>query len=250
MLLTIIASSYLPLFLLLMATMAFMYASVGHGGASGYLAILALFAVEPSLMKSSALILNIFVSLISFANYYKGGYFKWKLFLPFALASIPAAYLGASIPLSADIYKKILGLCLVFPVLRLAGLFGKENEETRELKWSYGLIIGALIGFLSGMIGIGGGIILSPVILLFHWAKMKETAAVSALFILVNSISGLIALTAKGFVPNPEIYPWLIAAVLGGFAGAYLGSKKFNTNVLRYILAAVLLVASIKLMLT
>ena len=152
--------------------------------------------------------------------------------------------------MSGGIYKKVLGVCLSFPILRLAGFLGKETEETQELKWTYGLIIGAVIGFLSGMIGIGGGIILSPVILLFHWAKMKETAAVSALFILVNSISGLIALTSKGFTPNPEIYIWLVAAVIGGFAGAYLGSKKFNNNVLKYILAAVLLVASVKLILT
>ena len=248
--LLIIATSFLPIFLFLLVTMAFMYAAVGHGGASGYLAVLALFSVEPSVMKSSALILNIFVSLISFAQYYRGGYFKWKLFLPFAVASIPAAYLGATVPLSGGIYKKVLGVCLSFPILRLAGFLGKETEETQELKWTYGLIIGAVIGFLSGMIGIGGGIILSPVILLFHWAKMKETAAVSALFILVNSISGLIALTSKGFTPNPEIYIWLVAAVIGGFAGAYLGSKKFNNNVLKYILAAVLLVASVKLILT
>jgi len=249
-LLSIISSTYLPLFLALILVMAFMYASVGHGGASGYLAILALFSVEPSLMKSSALILNIFVSLISFAQYYRGGHFRWKLFLPFAIASIPASYLGASIPLGADIYKKILGICLIFPVLRLAGLFGKESNETRELPFIYGLLIGAIIGFLSGMIGIGGGIILSPVILLFHWANMKETAAVSALFILVNSISGLLALTAKGFSPSPEIYTWLIVAIIGGYAGAYLGSRRFNNTVLRYILASVLLVASIKLILT
>lgn len=249
MILSIIVSDLLPGFLILIALMAFMYASVGHGGASGYLAVLALFSVDPSVMKSSALVLNIFVSLISFLQYYRGGYFKWKLFLPFALASIPAAYIGATIPLAAGIYKKILGVCLIFPVLRLIGLFGKESEEIRKLSWPSGLAVGAVIGFLSGMIGIGGGIILSPVILLFHWAKMKETAAVSALFILVNSISGFVALTVKGYSPNPEIYYWLAAAVLGGLTGAYLGSMKFNNVVLRYILAGVLLVASVKLIL-
>lgn len=247
---TIISSSFFPLFLLLLAVMAFLYASIGHGGASGYLAVLALFSIDPSLMKSSALILNIFVSCISFAHYYRGGHFKWKLFLPFALASIPAAYFGAKLSLEADVYKKILGLCLVFPILRLVGVFGKERDETNELPWSYGLLIGAIIGFLSGMIGIGGGILLSPIILLFHWGKMKETAAVSALFILVNSISGLVALLSKGFTPPSEIYYWLVAAVIGGFAGAYLGSNKFNHLVLRYILASVLAIASIKLLLT
>jgi uncharacterized membrane protein YfcA len=245
-----VSSSLLPLFLLLIIVLAFLYASVGHGGASGYLAVLVLFNAEPSLMKSSALVLNIFVSLISFMQYHQEGYFKWRLFLPFALTSIPASYLGASLPLSEDIYKRILGLCLIFAILRLTGVFGKEKEETRELRWSYGLLIGAGIGFLSGMIGIGGGIVLSPVILLFHWAKMKETAAVSALFILANSISGLLALIHQGFVPDPEIYTWLAVAITGGFAGACLGSKRFNNNVLRYILAGVLAIASMKLIFT
>jgi uncharacterized membrane protein YfcA len=245
--LSINSSLLFSVFLLLITAMAFMYASVGHGGASGYLAVLALFSIDISIMKSSALILNIFVSLISFSQYYKEGYFKWKVFIPFALTSIPASYIGATMPLSSDIYKKILGICLLFPILRLVGLFGKEREDTKELKLVYGLMIGAIIGFLSGMIGIGGGIILSPVILLFHWAKMKETAAISALFILVNSISGLSALVMKGFMPNPEIYIWLAAAIAGGFGGAYLGSKKFNNTILKYILAGVLLIASIKL---
>ena len=238
------------LFLFLLAVMALMYASVGHGGASGYLAVLALFSVDPAIMKSSALLLNIFVSLISFWQYYRGGYFHWKLFLPFALTSIPASYLGASIPLGADIYKKILGICLLFPILRLAGLLGKEHDTTTPMKWLPALAIGGLIGFLSGMIGIGGGIILSPVILLLHWAKMKETAAISALFILVNSISGFSALFVRGFSPNPEIYGWLAAAIAGGFAGAYLGSRKLGSRPLRYILAGVLLIASIKLLMT
>ncbi len=250
MLVALIAPSVFPFFLLLLAAMAFLYASIGHGGASGYLAVLALFSVEPSAMKSSALLLNIFVSLISFAHYYKGGYFKWRLFLPFALTSIPAAYWGAQLPLEAAIYKKILGVCLFFPILRLVGLVGQEGEEARELPWGWGLVIGAIIGFLSGMIGIGGGIILSPVILLFHWGKMKETAAVSALFILVNSISGLGALVSKGYAPPSEMYSWLGVAVAGGFLGAYLGSQKFNHSVLRYLLACVLLIASLKLMLT
>lgn len=246
----LISTSVLPFFLLLIAAMAFMYASVGHGGASGYLAVLALFSVAPATMKSSALVLNIFVSLISFVQYYRGGHFKWKLFLPFALASVPASFLGATVPLEAAIYKKILGLCLIFPILKLAGFIGKEQDYTVELKWAYGLAIGAIIGFLSGMIGIGGGIILSPVILLFHWGKMKETAAVSALFILVNSVSGLSALLLKGYSPPSEIYLWLLVAVVGGFAGAWLGSKKFDSRVLRYLLAVVLCIASTKLILT
>lgn len=248
--LSIISTDLLPFFLLLLAVMAFLYASIGHGGASGYLAVLALFSVEPSLMKSSSLVLNIFVSLISFVHYYRGGHFKWQLFVPFAIASIPAAYFGAQVEVDPSVYKKVLGICLIFPILRLAGAFGKESDETKSLPLAYGLLIGAVIGFLSGMIGIGGGILLSPVILLFHWGKMKETAAVSALFILVNSISGLAALLGKGYTPVTEIYSWIAVAVIGGFAGAYFGSQKFNHSVLRYILALVLLIASLKLIFT
>lgn len=236
-------------FLLLILIVAFLYSSVGHGGASGYLAVLALFSVAPGLMKSSSLLLNIFVSFISFFYYYKEGYFRFKLFLPFAITSIPASFIGATFQISDDIYKKILGICLLFPILRMLGIF-KEQAEEKEINFSIALVFGAIIGLLSGMIGIGGGIILSPVILLLHWGKMKETAAVSALFIFINSISGLIGLLIKGTAINSDTLYLLAVAVTGGIAGSYFGSKKMNTNVLKYILAAVLSIASIKLMLT
>ena len=156
------------LFILLLFIVAFLYASVGHGGASGYLALMALFSFSPSIMKSSSLILNIFVSFISFYQYYRGGHFKWKLLLPFVITSIPASFIGAYITLDALAYKKILGIILIFPILRLLGIIGKEKDTIKELNWLWALIIGAIIGLLSGMIGIGGGIILSPVILLMH----------------------------------------------------------------------------------
>lgn len=236
------------LFIPLLFMVAFLYASVGHGGASGYLALMALFGFSPSIMKPSALILNIFVSFVAFYQYYKGGYFKWKLFLPFAVASIPASFIGAYIVLDTIIYKKILGILLVFPVLRLLGVFGEEKDSTKEVPWHWGLLIGAVIGLLSGMIGIGGGIILSPLILLFHWGNMKQTAAVSALFIFVNSVSGLIGILMKGSEIDPQVYLWLFAALTGGFAGAYMARKKFTNKALKVMLAAVLIIASIKLL--
>ncbi|HTF82154.1 MAG TPA: sulfite exporter TauE/SafE family protein [Cytophagales bacterium] len=237
-------------FLLLLAVMAFMYASVGHGGASGYLTVLALFGAAPMLMKPSALILNIFVSLISFTQYHRGGHFRWKLFLPFAITSIPASYLGATLVIEEHLYKKVLALCLLFPIGKLLGLWGQEQYEKKDFNMYYGSLIGAVIGLLSGMIGIGGGIILSPVILWFRWANIKETAAVSALFILVNSVAGLAALLAKGYLPQSEIFVWLGIAVMGGTAGAYLGSHKFNYKILRYMLAVVLVIACVKLLIT
>ncbi|TAL59541.1 MAG: sulfite exporter TauE/SafE family protein [Bacteroidetes bacterium] len=238
------------LFLFLLFVVAFLYSSVGHGGASGYLALMALFGIAPAIMKSSALVMNICVSLISFIHYYKGGHFKWKMFLPFAFASVPASFLGALITVDATMYKKILGILLIFPVLRLLGVFGKENEETKKMNNLIAVLLGVSIGFLSGMIGIGGGIVLSPLILLFHWANMKETAAISALFIFVNSVSALGGLFMKGLSIDTSVYLWLVITLTGGFAGAYFGSKKMKNPVLKKILAAVLLLASIKLLVT
>lgn len=236
------------LFIPLLFIVAFLYASVGHGGASGYLALMAMFSVNPAMMKSSALILNIFVSLISFYQYYRGGHFNWKLFFPFIITSIPASFIGAYISVDPMIYKKILGALLIFPILRLTGVIGKESQEIKEVKLIYAMIIGGVIGLLSGMIGIGGGIILSPVILLLHWGNMKQTAAVSALFILVNSLAGLSGLLSKGITIDTGIYLWLGVAVSGGLAGAYFGRKQFGTKTLKIILSLVLLMASLKLL--
>lgn len=238
------------LFYVLLLIIAFLYASVGHGGASGYLALMAFFSFTPETMRPVGLLLNIFVSLVAFVQYYRGGYFRWNIFWPFAVASIPAAYLGGFIVIDPGIYKKILGGLLLFSVIRLIGFdFNKKTEE-KQLNVFASLLIGALIGVFSGMIGIGGGIILSPLILLLHWANMKETAAVSALFILVNSLAGLGGLFSHGFVYESRMLLMLTVALVGGLTGAYFGVKKFDTVVLKRMLALVLVIASIKLMTT
>jgi len=236
------------LFIALLLIVSFLYSSVGHGGASGYLALMALFGMSPDIMKSSALVMNIFVSLIAFVGYYKAGFFQLKLFLPFAITSIPASFLGAYMTVDALLYKRILGFILIFPILRLTGLFGKEPQEKKLLNTYLALMIGAGIGFLSGMIGIGGGIILSPIILLLHWGNMKETAALSALFILVNSISGLAGILSIGVAIDPSVFIWVGAVVIGGFAGTYFATTKFTNPTLKKILAFVLLIASVKLL--
>lgn len=230
---------------LLLAIMAFLYASVGHGGASGYLAVMALFAIAPPLMKQTALLLNLGVSLMSFIAFYRQGYFKWNLFWPFALGSIPAAFLGARIPLTDSTYKQILGACLFLAVIRM--VISLKEGTRRSLPAVIGVITGAVIGLLSGMIGIGGGIILSPLLLLFRWASLKEAAAVSALFIFVNSVSGLAGL--KTWIPldQSQMVYWLAASLVGGFLGARWGAAiASNTNV-KWILALVLVIASLKL---
>jgi uncharacterized membrane protein YfcA len=236
------------LFAQLLFIVAFLYASIGHGGASGYLSLMALFGFSPSIMKSSSLILNIFVSFISFYQYYKGGYFKWKLFLPFAIASIPASFIGAYAALDGLLYKKILGVLLIFPILRMAGFASKESSDIKEATWWCASIIGAAIGLLSGMIGIGGGILLSPVILLLKWGNMKQTAAVSALFIFVNSISGLSGLLLTGTAIDRHVYIWSLVAIAGGMAGAYFARKQFSNTILKGLLIVVLMISAVKLL--
>jgi len=234
-------------FLVILPIVAFLYASVGHGGASGYLALMALFSFAPLEMKPTALLLNLFVGAIAFYHYYKEGYFNKKLFLSFAIASIPMAFIGGTIAVDASLYKKILGVLLIFAILKMMNVFGKENNQLKEAKTWQGLVVGGIIGFLSGLIGIGGGIILSPVILLLHWGKMKEAAAVSALFIWVNSAAGMAGQITAGVQLTSQMFFFAFIALLGGYLGGYLGSKKVNNKQLRYLLLIVLVSASVKL---
>lgn len=236
-----------PLLLILLLFIAFLYASVGHGGASGYLALMSLFAFPVTFMKPTALVLNILVSGISFWFYYREKKFEWKLFYPFAITSIPFSFLGGIISIETHLYKIILGTVLLFAVARLLGLFGKQKGELKPVNLPLALLIGAIIGFLSGLIGIGGGIILSPVILLLGWGDMKKTAAVSALFIFVNSISGLFGFISKGGSLPISSTSLIAVALVGGILGGYFGSKKMNVPMLRNVLALVLLIAVFKL---
>ena len=236
-------------FLAILPVVAFLYASVGHGGASGYLALMAIFSFAPETMKPTALLLNLFVAAIAFYHYYKKGHFNKKLFLSFAVASIPMAFLGGTIDVDASMYKKILGVLLIFAILKMLNVIGKESQLIKDIKIWQGLLVGGIIGFFSGLIGIGGGIILSPVILLLHWGKMKEAAAVSALFIWVNSAAGLFGQLSSGVILTSQSFVLVGFALLGGFFGSYLGSHKFNNKHLRQVLAFVLIIASVKLFL-
>ncbi|WP_405575884.1 sulfite exporter TauE/SafE family protein [Winogradskyella sp. Asnod2-B02-A] len=240
----------ITLFLIILPIVSFLYASVGHGGASGYLALMALFSFAPETMKSTALLLNLFVAGISFFYYYKAGFFNRKLFVSFAITSIPFAFLGGMLDVDASIYKKILAVLLIFSILKMLNVFGKENTKIKDVKLWQSLLIGSVIGFFSGLIGIGGGIILTPIILLFHWGKMKEAAAVSALFIWVNSASGLIGQFTSGVTFDSNVFILITIAIIGAIFGSYYGSKKINNKRLRHILAFVLIIACAKLVLT
>src|SRR6478672_8301278 len=212
---------YIALFIL-----AFLYASVGHGGASGYLALMAIYGISPDVMKPTALLLNLFVSVVSFIQFYRGGHFKMNLFWPLALGSVPFAFIGGSIHMDASIYKIILGVCLVIAVARFLFFSKFQTGEIKDPQIVLALLIGAAIGFLSGLIGIGGGIILSPILLLLKWTNQKQTAAISAIFIFVNSVSGLIAQLQKGIRFSPDMFTYVAIAFTAGLLGAYFGSIK------------------------
>ena len=237
------------LFYALIPIVAFLYSSVGHGGASGYLALMAVFSFPSDIMKQTALLLNLFVAGIAFYQYYKGGYFNRSLFLFFALGSVPAAFIGGLWSLDPWLYKKILGFILFFAIARM--LFKKEStqQKNKQVAAPIGLIIGVVIGLFSGLIGIGGGIILTPVILLFHWGTMKEAAAVSALFIWVNSASGLFGQLSSGVNLTTNAFVLVGLALVGGIFGSYYGSQRWNNRRLEYFLALVLTSAGIKLIL-
>lgn len=230
--------------LILLGVMAFFYASVGHGGASGYLAVLAIFAVAPAVMKQTALVLNLGVSLLAFYQFYRQKYFRFELFWPFALTSVPMSYLGAQFVLSDANYKRILGICLVIAIVRMLATF--KSDEQRSVSLPLALIFGAVIGLFSGMIGIGGGILLSPILLLMRWASLKEAAAISALFIFVNSVAGLFGLK-NGIHVDQTLVFWITSALVGGMFGARWGAQIASNKAVKWVLALVLLIASVKL---
>ena len=238
------------LFYGLLFLVAFLYASVGHGGASGYLALMALFSITPEVMKPTALLLNLFVSLTSFYQFYRGRYFQWKIFVPLALASVPLAFLGGMVSIDASIYKKMLGILLLLPIFRLLFFKNVPAEELQKPKMGLSILIGGGIGLLSGLIGIGGGIILSPVLLLLKWTDQKQTAAISALFIFVNSLSGLSGQLVKGISFSNDMVAYVVIAFAGGLSGAYFGARRFNQNAIKYMLSVVLMVAAYKLLFT
>ncbi|WP_310559137.1 sulfite exporter TauE/SafE family protein [Flavobacterium sp.] len=243
----IVNNDFLILFCILLAVVAFLYSSVGHGGASGYLALMAIFSVPMAVMKPSALLLNLFVSGISFFFYYKKDFFKPKLFYPFAITSVPAAFIGGLIPLENSFYKIALGIVLILAALRMLGFFTRAEKENIKINIPLALVMGFGIGLLSGMLGIGGGVILSPILLILGWATLKETASISSLFIFVNSLAGLSGFFWGNKTIPMESFYLVPIAVFGGILGAYYGSGYFSNKVLKYVLATVILLASAKL---
>ncbi len=231
---------------------AFGYAAVGHGGASAYLAVMALAGVAPAEMRPVALTLNILVSAIATYKFQRAGHFRWRLFWPFAAVSIPLAFLGGAITLPGQAYKVLVGAVLLYAAWQL-WRSGRAGDELRTLHappihWAMG--IGAAMGLLAGLTGVGGGIFLSPLLLMLGWAGTKETSAVAAPFILVNSIAGLAAGFASGASALPQ-HLWIlgIAVLIGGWLGAEFGSRRFANPLIRRVLGVVLALAGGKMVL-
>ena len=272
---------------------AFLYSAVGHGGASGYLALLSLHDIAPEYMKPIALVLNLLVSGMAFIQFYRQGHFLWRLFLPIALFSVPMAYWGGLTPLKDLWYQRGLGVFLLVSVAMMlwpldSGVGQGTSSNDGDVSNNGGgklwnrqtgiaAFMGAVIGYVSGLLGIGGGILLSPVLLMIRWTQQKQTAAISAAFIFVNSAAGLLGFVRQhtpwiidsqktGGVADAEMAgrcafgdPWfavvailsvlILPVLLGGFFGSWYGAKKFDQTVMKYILCVVLLIAAIKLLL-
>jgi uncharacterized membrane protein YfcA len=236
------------LLLICLAAIAFCYAAVGHGGASGYIAVFSLFGIISPAMKSFVLVMNFVVASISFYQYFKNGHFDLKHFLPFGIGAAPMAYFGASLSIDNTTYHYILAAFLFFSVLYLLDFF-QQFQNKFLVKFSFGkaFILAIFLGFLSGVTGVGGGIFLSPILLILGWLTFKKTAAISSLFIMVNSLAGIFAIKGTDYIFNLEMVYKLILVVIFGYLGSIWGVKIEKPQLLRRLLAFVLCIAGIKL---
>jgi len=235
--------------LLLLA--ALLYSSVGHAGASGYLAAMALVGISPAVMKPTALALNILVAVIATFKFYRVGSFSWRIFIPLAVSAVPLAYLGGTLSLPAHLYKPLVGVVLIYAAWRsFHTASGASSYEVRDPSMPILLVSGAALGFLSGLTGVGGGIFLSPLLLFFRWAPVKVISGVAAAFILVNSIAGILGVMSASTEFHPALPLWGLVVVVGGYIGAEYGSRRLGNPAIQRLLALVLLVAGAKMIAT
>lgn len=230
-----------------------LYSSVGHAGASGYLAAMGLMGIEASVMRPTALAVNVLVAGIALIQFARAGHFSWRLIWPLVITSIPAAFLGGRVQIPADILKLAIGVVLLLSSARMLWTACQPPRDQRPVsppRLPLAMLVGAALGLISGLTGTGGGIFLSPLMLILNWADVKRTAATSAAFILVNSIGGLLGLASRGWVPGIDIGWLALAAGIGGLIGSYFGSRVLAPRSLRAILAVVLLIAGVKLVTT
>ena len=230
-----------------------LYSSVGHGGASGYLAAMGLFGIAPALMRPTALVMNIAVASISLYKFSRSSGFNWRLFWPFAITAVPMAFVGGRIQLPILWFGILVGCVLLFSAIRLFIETLVADKRVRTIKGppplALALVLGAAIGLLSGLTGVGGGIFLSPLLVLMGWATVRDSAAPTAAFVLVNSVSGLLGLFSRQPTLPDALPYWVAAVVIGGLIGASYGSRRLGNNAMRQALAAVLVIAGAKMIL-
>jgi len=232
-------------------TVAFFYSSVGHGGATGYLAALALLGVAPASARVAVLIANVLVASIAWRRFWRAGHFEGKILLLFAIASVPCAWLGSKLHISPQVYKWVLGgvLAAAGLVLMFRARWQTDDVPVRKCFWPLGLLVGAVLGFLAGLTGIGGGVFLSPLLYLFRWVKPKTTGGIAAGFIVLNSIAGLLG-TSWDKITHAGPLLWVtLPAVFGALLGTHLGARRWSSVTFSRVLAGVLVFAGGKLLL-
>lgn len=226
---------------------ALLYSSVGHAGASAYLAAMAMVGLTPEVMRPTALTLNILVAGIVVARFARAGHLPWRRLLPLVAASIPAAFVGGLIQVPGELYRPLVAVALLAGAWRLAtARFGRDVTRTR-IPIVPGLVVGGGVGLLAGLTGTGGGIFLTPILVLARWAQARDAAGLSGAFILVNSIAGLAGVLGGGIRLPAELPLWVVAAVAGGIIGSWIGAARFSILGLRRALAVVLVIAAAKL---
>lgn len=233
---------------LLFLSISILYSSVGYAGASAYLAVMALLSFAPETIKPTSLTLNIVVALIASVKFLRADCFDKKLFVSFIITSLPMAFVGGYITISPKYFKLIAGLFLIVSSLLLVIREYLKSPQTpnKKMPLTYGLVIGSIVGLVSGLIGVGGGIFLSPIIIMAKWTTIKNASGIAALFILCNSLAGLAGhITALNKLDS-NIFYWLIAVIIGGLIGSYLGTIKFNNKIIITCLFLVLLTAGLK----
>ena len=227
---------------------ALLYSSVGHAGASAYLAAMALMSVAATTMRPTALVLNLFVASIVVVRFARAGHLPWRSLLPLAAGSVPMAYLGGSIQLPGDVYRPLVAIALLAGAWRLATAPAATDDDDRTgVPLVAGVVTGAVIGLLAGLTGTGGGIFLTPLLVLAAWTGTRDAAGLSGAFILVNSVAGLAGLVTAGASLSPAIPLWVASVVVGGLIGSWLGTAHFSILNLRRALAFVLVLAAAKL---
>lgn len=233
------------------AAVAFLYSSVGHGGATGYLAAAALLGLSPALARPGALWMNCCVAGIAFWRFQRAGFFEVKVFWPLAAASIPCAWLGSRVHLEGLGYGLVLGMTLLAAGWFLGwGRRDQPDAAARPIRLPLALVAGGGLGLLAGLTGIGGGVFLTPVLILLNWTSAKVAGGISALFIVVNSVAGLVGLGGKALVWQPIFMGAVVLGIAGALLGTHLGVNRWRTSAFRRALAVVLWIAVGKLILT